>query len=214
MSFWAAAAPIIGGALGGMLGGQQQIPPELRRLYNMQSSIAKQLQGFSQSSPMSDPLERAGLASSQAELGDQQRQQREQMYSMLGPTAAASAFGQQSVAGSLASSQVAQRSALSSQHLLNALQARRSALLQSGNVAAQAVGSTGGMRASQPLDLASMFGNLAQQYAMQQTMRRGQVGATTPTVAGGTSPFMMPPRTPQSSGALGGGWMGMGGSGG
>lgn len=211
MSFWAAAAPIIGGALGGLFGGQQQLPPELRRLYNIQSSVAKQLQGFSQSAPMTDPLERAGLAQAQAQLGDQQRQQREQMYAMLGPSAVASPAN---VVGSLASQFTAQRSALSSQHLLNALQARRNALLQSGNVAAQAVGATGGMRASQPLDLASMFGQLAQQYAMQRTMRQGQA---TPTVASGGTPWGMPQPTTPPIGAVAPpvptqqGWFGMGG---
>ena len=118
---WGALA---GGVLGGFFGGGgPQLPPELKRLYKLQFQIAKQLQQFGLSAPMSDPLERQALAGEQAQLGEQQRMQRDQMYAMLGPAA----LGSPDMAGSLASQQTGQRMALSSQHMLDAMRARRAA---------------------------------------------------------------------------------------
>ena len=80
--------------------------------------------------------------------------------------------------------------ALSSQHMLDALRARRTALTSAAGVAQGAAGATGGMRASEPTNFAQMFGQLAQQYAMQQTMRQSQGGPGSgggPNAGGGGS---------------------------
>lgn len=172
MAFPVSLALQAAGGLASAFGGGQRIPPELAALYRLQKRAAKRLQDFSGSVPLSDPLERAALAQQRAGLGEMQRSQRDQLYAAQNP------FAQTSPGDflrNLTTQQVGQQSALDSQHLFNALQARRGALLQSAQVAQGAQG------AAQPqggggFELAGLLGQLAERYSYRDAMRRGGGG--------------------------------------
>src|SRR5437868_3542195 len=80
---WGALA---GGLIGGLFGGQQQLPPELKRLYRFQYGQADQLRRFAQSVPLSDPQEQAALASQRGLLGEQQRSNTANLTSQIKPS--------------------------------------------------------------------------------------------------------------------------------
>lgn len=166
--------------LAGAFGGGPKLPPELRALYRIQKRAAQGLQQFSRSVPLSDPLERAALAQQHGMLGEQQRAQRDQLYTAQSPFATTSPGD---FLRNLTSQQIGQQSALDSQHLLAALQARRNALLQSAQVAQGAVGAASQQQQGSGDALAALLGQLAQQYTYRQTLNRG--GGTGGISAGG-----------------------------
>ena len=160
-------------ALASAFGGGQKIPPELAALYRLQRRAARKLQDFSGSAPLSSPDERLALAQQRAMLGEQQRNQRDMLYGAQSP------FVQTSPGDflrNLTSQQVGQQSAVDSQHLLAALQARRQALLQSAQVAQGAVGAAQPQGGGMGDAFSGLLGQLAQQYAYRNTLKRGTGG--------------------------------------
>ena len=155
-----------GGILGAVFGGKKKpkIPSELKRLYDFQARAAEDLGRFSRSAPLSDRLEQTQLANDRGYLGQQQAQQRDQLYSLYNPqTMRGSA---PNLLTNLGNQQVGQGMALNAQHLALALQNRRQALLQASGIAANAAGSVRYQEQPQT-DFAGTFGGLAQ--AMEQS---------------------------------------------
>src|SRR6058998_2575357 len=74
------AAGLLAGIFGG--GGKPKIPKELRRIYKFQMQMADQQRRFAQSTPLSTPEEQAYLGEQRGQLGEQQQQQREQIYGL------------------------------------------------------------------------------------------------------------------------------------
>ena len=157
-----AAVPLLGGLLGGLFGGKQKLSPEAR----FQMNIAHDLQRFSKSAPMSDPGERAAFANQRAQLGEQQRNQEQGLYSQLSPNITGAPAD---MAQSIAAQQTSQQMALQAQSMMDALQQRRQALMQAAGVA-QGVGP----RQEQGGGLAPMLGQMAQMYTQYQAARQGQ----------------------------------------
>src|SRR5205823_7402487 len=87
---------------------------------------------YGQGVPGSSPDEQAALASQQAALGEQQLNQRNQLYAALGANQGTG--NAPDMIGNLGSLFTAQHMAVDQQHLLNALAQRREALLQAANV--------------------------------------------------------------------------------
>lgn len=192
-NFLGSAASIFGGpwgALGGGLlsglfgGGGPQLPPELKRLYKIQAGAAQDLQHFSRSVPMSDPLEQAALASQRGLLGQQQMDQRNQLFASLSPDAMTNT---PDFLTNLTNQQYGQQANLTSQNFLNSLLARRQALMGAANVAQGAAGS---VNYQQPFDLSPLLQQLSHAYAYRKASRGpvgtggGTVGDLTPTSYG------------------------------
>lgn len=173
MSFWAGAGgQIVGGllgGLGGLLGGGPSLPPELRNLYRIQARTARSLEQYGRGVPGSDPQELAALASQRALLGEQQRGQQEQLYGAFG-TGALPQGNLADFMANLSNQQMGQQSAVTSQHFLNALEARRNALRQAAQTAGAAAGTVRYQEPQGP-DMGAIFGQLAQQYAYSQMLR-------------------------------------------
>ena len=152
--------------LGGIFGKKKQpkIPSELKRLYDFQARAAEDLGRFARSAPLSDRLEQTQLANDRGQLGQQQAQQRDQLYSLYNPqTMRGSA---PNLLTNVQNQQTGQGMALNAQHLALALQNRRQALLQASGIAANAAGTV--RYQEQPsTDFAGTFGSLAQ--AMEQS---------------------------------------------
>lgn len=163
--------------VGGLFGGGPSIPPEQRRLLQLQTRAAKDLRTFSQGVPGSAPDELAALASQRGLLGQQQRATMGGLFANLG---ASGSPAQGDLLANLATQFQGQQSALTGQHILQSLQARRNALLQSAQVAAGAV------PAAQPsggggVDFGSILGNLAQGWAYRNALNKGpQLQQATP----------------------------------
>ncbi len=160
---------MLAGTASSLIGGNR-MSGEQRRQLQLQNNIAGRLYAEGTGVPGSDPQEQAALASQQAQLGEQQLNQRNQAYAALGANQGTSGLGD--FLSNLGSQQTAQNMSLSSQHLMNALAMRRQALLQASGV---------GMSAAQlaqnqgpPNQLPAMFGQLAQSLAYNQAMKQGQ----------------------------------------
>lgn len=167
-------------------GGGSQIPRELRPFLRMQTDIANRLYQQGTGIPLSDPGERAALASQRALLGQQQNQQQGHLMAAYG--ANPGAFNTGDFLSNLSNQQTGQQMALSAAHLFQSLQNRRNALLQASQVGQQAAGLAG---TAQPSPLPQLLGNLAQTYAFSQAMRRPQAvgaggGGVTPGAGAGT----------------------------
>jgi hypothetical protein len=173
---------LAGAILGGFFGGQQKMDPAMKRLMDFQMGIANQLRNYGQGVPGSDPQELAALAQARGQLGEEQRGQRDLLYSALGGA------GQTNIGdllANLSNQQVGQRMALSAQALQEMLRRRREALLQSSQVAQAAYGPAAAPREQGP-DLAGAFGQFASLYE-QSRARRSQNNNRLPIV-GGTTP--------------------------
>lgn len=154
------------GLLGGLLGGGPSIPPEQRQLFRLQRNAARDLQDYSRSVPGSSADELAALASQRGLLGQQQRATIGGLFGSLGASGSPAPFD---LLGNLATQFQGQQSALTGQHILNSLAARRNALLQSAQIAA------GALPAAQPTqqgtDLGGILGGLGQAYAYHQGLK-------------------------------------------
>lgn len=153
--------------IGGLLSGPPKLPREVQRLYNLQHRAGRRLEAYSKSVPMSDPLERAALASQRALLGQQQALSRDTLFANLG------AMGSPAPADmlmNLSNQFGAQQSALTGQHILNALNQRRGALMQAAQVAQ---GAQGGLQYQPGVDLGGIMAQLAQTWAFQNALKRG-----------------------------------------
>lgn len=178
------------GLLGGFLGGGPQLPPELKKLYRFQSSIADQLRRYSQGVPMSDPGEQAALAQQRAFLGAEQNNAKNTLFAGLPTQARATAGGQADQLGTLASRQVSQNMALDTNHFLASLANRKNALLQASQVGTAALGAAGAQRYDLGAGLPEMFGNLAQVMSYAHERNKGAPNNNT-----GGQPQTAPPGT-------------------
>lgn len=162
VGFLAAALPSIIGGAASLLGGGPKYTPEQRWQMNFLQQNANQLRNYANSPVGSDPLEQAQFADQRAELGQQQSQQRQNLlsqYNFLGQGTNGAGDFLKNISGQ----QTAQNMALNAQNIMNAMQMRRQALMQSSQLAAQ-------MPNYQPHQngLPELFGGLAQAYASSQ----------------------------------------------
>jgi len=181
--------------------------------------IAQQLQQYAGGVPGSSPDEQAQLAQLRGLMGNEQNIATGQV---LGALPGGARTNVADLMKNLASSQAGERSSLDLQALMESLNRRRQALMQSAQVYG-AVGPKGGGHQS---DLPAMIGNLAYQQAMQKAMRTGQQpgagandprfqpgGSIWPTTAQtggpGTVFGFTPPKAPVAAQSVGGGGSGM-----
>lgn len=187
--------PIIGSLIAGGIsafGGGSRIPAELRPFLRMQTDIAQRLYQQGTGIPLSDPGERAALASQRALLGQQQNQQSGNLMAAYG--ANPGAFNTGDFLSNLSNQQTGQQMALSAAHLFQSLQNRRNALLQAAQVGQNAAGLAA---TAQPSPLPQLLGNLAQTYAFSQAMKRPQPvgaggGGVTPGAGAGAGMLQFP----------------------
>lgn len=165
-----AGVGLLGSVLGGLFGSQPKLPPELQQLYNLQKSMAGQLNQYSQSVPLSQPQEQAALASQRGLLGQEQRQQTGQLASQYGLVNQGT-NGVGDFLTNLYNQNQGQQSALTANAMQNALLQRRAALSQAsgiGQAAANAV------QYQQQTPLGPGFGQLARLIGYNQHMQQNQ----------------------------------------
>jgi hypothetical protein len=169
------------GGLASAFGGSSQ-SKEQRRLFQFQSGIANRLNQFSQSIPGSSPQEIAALASQRGLLGEQQRQDRQGLMSAMDLNQLSGSAPD--ALANISNQQTGQQSALTAQHLLQALNNRRDAMGQ----AAQVAGSAYGMAPQGGAGMAGLgqsLGGLAQMLAYMRALNKpGQVQGV-PSPGGG-----------------------------
>lgn len=167
---WGAA---VGGLLGGIFGKKKKpkVPTELKRLYDVQFSMADQLRRFAQSPAMSDRLEQTQLADARARLGEQQSVERNQVYSLYNPQQGTNAGP--NLLTNIYNQQQGQQMALNAQHMLAALQNRRQALVQASGIGANAANAVS-YQQEPSVDLAGAFGSLAQAIAQNRGMNQAR----------------------------------------
>lgn len=186
---------LVAGVAGGLLNKGPKVPKEVRDLYRMQMGIAHQLQGYANSVPGSDPQEEAALAQQHGLLGEQQLQQQQQLYGAYNP--ATDRGNLSDLMRNLTGQQIAQRTSLDSQHLMDALANRRNALLQASGVGQAALGPASQMPGTPGVDFSSIFGNLAQSLAYKNARYPGAQNSNgvnslvhpAPSLAQGTQNF-------------------------
>lgn len=159
--------------LAGLFGKGPQLPPEVRRLYNMQFDIANQLKGFAGSVPLSDPGEQAALAQMRGMLGEQQRAERGMFMGALGQPGQPQTNLADALTG-LTQQQGGQMMGLNAQALLDALQQRRQALYGAAQTAQGALGAATQRQGG--TDFSSILQNLGQLYGQMQARKQGMGG--------------------------------------
>ena len=174
------AAPLISGFMG-----QGRLPREQRDLLRIAKGSAQRLQSYGTGVPGSAPDELAALAQQRALLGEDQLRNQQQLYGALSPLQGGVAnpnLGD--MLQSLMSQNTAQRMAVDSQHLMNAIGNRRQALQQAAGIAQGSAGlaqEQGGGSA-----FPQLFGQLSQALAYQQARKAaGRQGAGTQGVGQG-----------------------------
>ena len=155
------------GGLASAFGGGGGQSKEQKRLFRFQEGIANQMRNWGQGVPGSDPQEMAALASQRALLGEQQRQDRQGLMSMLDMNQLGGSAPD--ALTNLTSQQTGQQSALTAQNLLQALSNRKAALGQ----AAQIAGSAYGMapQGTEMGGLGQSLGNLTQMLAYMRALK-------------------------------------------
>lgn len=173
MSFMAAALPaLIGGALsafGPGAGTARKAQKLQNQVIQNQMGVMKQLRGYANGVPGSDPMEAAQFANSRAQLGQQQNGQRDQMNAMFNRNQGMGNLGD--MQANMNSNFQAQQMRLNAEQMLGAMQNRRSALLQSAQV-----GQTVPNLAVPSNGLPEVFGSLAQTWAHQQALNQQNKG--------------------------------------
>jgi hypothetical protein len=154
--------------LGGLFGSGPSMPAGQRNLLRLQHRAGRELQEFSHTAPLSDPAERAALASQRGLMGQQQRGVMNGLFSNLGANGSPAPMDMMS---GLASNFGGQQSALTAQAMQEALRRRQQALIQSAQIAAGAVPAS--QMTQQGADWGGILGGLGQQYGFQQAMRQG-----------------------------------------
>jgi hypothetical protein len=154
--------------LGGLMGGGPSMPKGQQNLLRMQHRAGRELQEFSHTAPLSDPAERAALASQRGLMGQQQRGVMSGLFANLGTQGSPAPMDMMS---GLASNFGGQQSALTAQAMQEALRRRQQALIQSAQIAAGAVPAS--QMTQQGTDWGGILGGLGQQYGFQQAMRQG-----------------------------------------
>jgi hypothetical protein len=174
----------LAGTVGGLFNKGPKMPKEIRNLYRFQSSIGNELRDYSHSVPFSDPQEQAALAQQHGLLGEQQMQQQQQLYGAYNP--ATDRGNLSDLMRNLTGQQIAQRSSLDSQHLMDALASRRSALLQASGVGQAALGPASQMPGTPGVDFSSLFSSLANSLAYKNARnpktQSGSNGVNTPII--------------------------------
>jgi hypothetical protein len=174
----------VAGTIGGLFNKGPKPPKEIKNLWRLQAGIAGDLRSYSHSIPLSDPQEQAALAQEHGLLGEQQMQQQQQLYGAYNP--ATDRGNLSDLMRNLTGQQIAQRSSLDSQHLMDALASRRSALLQASGVGQAALGPASQMPGTPGVDFSSLFGNLAQSLAYKNARypntQSGSNGVNTPII--------------------------------
>jgi hypothetical protein len=145
--------------IGGLFGGREKLTPEQK----LQRNISRQLYGFSQSQPFSDPQERLAMGQDLGMLGEFAANQRQNLFAQM--PALGGMSNAPDMLQNLNSLQTAQRMNLQSQHMMNALAQRRQAMLQAAGVASS-------VGPAQPTSqLPALMGQLAQAYAYSQAFK-------------------------------------------
>lgn len=176
--------------IAGLFNKGPKMPREIKNLYRLQAGIAGDIRNYSQSVPGSDPQEMAALAQQHGLLGEQQMEQRNQVYGAYNPNTDRGNLAD--LMQNLTGQQLMQRSSLDSQHLMNALANRRSALLQASGVGQAALGPASQMPGSPGVDFSALFGNLAQSLAYKNARNpktQGSNGTNAPIINPLSSPF-------------------------
>jgi hypothetical protein len=145
---------------------------------------------FAKSSPMSDPMERMAHAQSRGLLGQEQMQQRDQMYGMLNQNTDAGNMAD--LLQNLTTNQIGQRMSLDSSHMFEALNARRQAMGQVTGMGAQSLPAAGFQQQQSGPDFGSIFGNLANIFAQSKARRPLTQGNNSVGVTGTTN-LQLPP---------------------
>jgi hypothetical protein len=188
--------------LGGLMGGGPSMPAGQRNLLRLQHRAGREMQEFAHTAPLSDPGERAALASQRGLMGQQQRSMMGGLFSNLGANGSPAPMDMMS---NLASNFSGQQSALTAQALQEALRRRQQALMQSAQIAAGAVPAS--QMTQQGTDFGSIFGQLGQQMAYRDAMRQGpQLQQGTPGIVnvGGGWNTTYHPTTPATMAERGG----------
>lgn len=84
MSFWSAALPILGGAAGGLFGGQPELPDELKRIYRMSMRLAREAEQEGKLPALSGTGEQNALAAARALAQRDAYGQQQQLYDVYG----------------------------------------------------------------------------------------------------------------------------------
>lgn len=150
-----------------VLGGLFAPKPKYDENQKMMMGVAHQFQNFGNSAPFSDPQEASALAQQRGLLGEEQRNQQQQLLSMFNPNQLGGSLGD--FAKNYSSDQMMQRSMLDAQALMNSLQQRRQSLLQASNIA----GGIGPRQQQPQTDLGQGLGQLAGTYAQYQGQQQG-----------------------------------------
>lgn len=162
------ALSVVSGFLGNK---SKKLPKEVKNIMRFQYSIADQMRRMAQQTPLSAREDQWALADAQARLGEQQKSQREQIYSAYNPETDAQSRSQLMM--NVTNEQIGQRMALESQHLMAALANRRQMYGEAARIAAGSTPSANlyGAHEGGGSNLAVAFGTLAQQLAKQEESR-------------------------------------------
>ena len=154
--------------LGSLLGGGNRMPAGQRNLLNLQHRAARETGEYARGVPGSDPQELAAMASMRGLLGAQQRQAQGNLFGNLG---AAGAVNPGSMMRDLAVQFGGQQQSAMGGLFGNFLQNRRNALMQSAQMAANALPAS--QQTQQGPDFGGIGAALGQALAYQQMMKRG-----------------------------------------
>lgn len=177
----------IGGLMGGLMGGgEPQMTPQADEAYRWLRSMAKWFNQYAKGIPGSDPQEGAALAQANALLGNMFQGQRDQVMAAGGNPWGANGVNATDLMENLQSSLMANKAAMTSQHMLDSLGRRQQARGTAADIMGRAAGvAQGGTYTPQGSNLASLMGNLAQSMAYTQALNRNRPMTPAPGGGGG-----------------------------